>query len=506
MARNQFAGTAADVAEDLDGARIPLATGTVWDGPSAEANQVTDLTDMAGLPMSDLTADADGMILPFLGPDNGAERLYVDFGGARVAILATDIGDRFSAHLTDIDPHGDRAYADTNFVTTSTFDAAQPKPGIYVPAGWGEFWRAARNDSSKLARIAAVGSSTTQGLYASDLAMTSWTERVTIGLQGSYGDGGSGYFSSGRSVLWLGNNTTTTAWSQLAENLVATTGTWSVGNTWGPGACYLYTQVNGGTITFQVRGSKVRIYTLGGAGRQPWTYSIDGGAPVSVADSGAPTSTTQITTVTGLPPILHTVKLTHNGANGGSLAVFGVAGENATGVVLNNYGLAGATSATFANMTLGYSTASFSGGPDYPADLVIYALGANDASNGISGDTWSLNMRTFLQSVKDGTGLNGSTATGNTDVLILMQHIGKHDATHAKWQDYVARARGLAEAYGAALVDFWPIGRNSWNYWSSLGYWGTSSTAGGGPGNDAIHLSDAGHQFTANTLLPILNS
>lgn len=37
MTRNLFGGTAADVAEDISGARIPGAVGTVWDGPSAGA-------------------------------------------------------------------------------------------------------------------------------------------------------------------------------------------------------------------------------------------------------------------------------------------------------------------------------------------------------------------------------------------------------------------------------------------------------------------------------------
>ncbi|MFJ8699469.1 right-handed parallel beta-helix repeat-containing protein [Streptomyces ardesiacus] len=111
MARYLFGGTAADVAEDLSGARVPGAVGTVWDGPSDGAIQVTDLTDIDGAPISQVIADTDGMIGPFYGPDPSPERLYLDFGGARVAILASDLGDRFSAHVTAEDPHGSKAAA-----------------------------------------------------------------------------------------------------------------------------------------------------------------------------------------------------------------------------------------------------------------------------------------------------------------------------------------------------------------------------------------------------------
>jgi lysophospholipase L1-like esterase len=97
-------------------------------------------------------------------------------------------------------------------------------------------------------------------------------------------------------------------------------------------------------------------------------------------------------------------------------------------------------------------------------------------------------------------------ALGTTDVLILMQHIGQYDTTNLKWQSYVAQARGIAESYGAALVNMWPLGRNSWNYWNSLGYWGNSAAAGGVSGQDSIHMSDAGHQAVANAIIPVLTS
>ncbi|MGW5773114.1 glycosyl hydrolase family 28-related protein [Streptomyces longwoodensis] len=119
MARNLFGGTADSVAEDVTGARVPNAVGTVWDGPSAGATQLTDLTDINGAPISQLHADANGYVSAFYGPD-GYERLWVDFGDGKVALVSVTIGERLDAHLTDSDPHGDRAYADAKFATKAS--------------------------------------------------------------------------------------------------------------------------------------------------------------------------------------------------------------------------------------------------------------------------------------------------------------------------------------------------------------------------------------------------
>jgi hypothetical protein len=90
---------------------VANAVGSVWDGPSAGAAQLTDLTDINGAPLLQLQADAHGYVAAFYGPD-GYERLWVDFGGGRVALVSVTVGERFDSHVSGIDPHGDRAYAD----------------------------------------------------------------------------------------------------------------------------------------------------------------------------------------------------------------------------------------------------------------------------------------------------------------------------------------------------------------------------------------------------------
>jgi hypothetical protein len=111
LARNLFGGTADSVAEDITGARVANAVGSVWDGPSAGAAQLTDLTDINGAPLLQLQADAHGYVAAFYGPD-GYERLWVDFGGGRVALVSVTVGERLDSHVSGIDPHGDRAYSD----------------------------------------------------------------------------------------------------------------------------------------------------------------------------------------------------------------------------------------------------------------------------------------------------------------------------------------------------------------------------------------------------------
>lgn len=135
MARNLFGGSAADVAEDSAGARVPGASGTVWDGPTGGASQVTDLTDTTGVPISQLVADGNGMVPAFYGPD-GAERLWLDLGGGRVSLEAVDVGERLSAHVTADDPHGSRAavMAELDTLRGSAGGLATLDPTGRVPA------------------------------------------------------------------------------------------------------------------------------------------------------------------------------------------------------------------------------------------------------------------------------------------------------------------------------------------------------------------------------------
>ncbi|MGV9693321.1 hypothetical protein ACWDUX_29925 [Streptomyces sp. NPDC003444] len=135
MARNLFGGTTSDVAEDVSGARVPGAVGTVWDGPSDGARQVLDLVDADGAPIIQLVADNRGFLPAFYGPDNGAERLWVDFGAGKVGLVSVTVGDRLQAHAAAVDPHQDRAYTEErllSYVNRSGSEVTTPKDASWL--------------------------------------------------------------------------------------------------------------------------------------------------------------------------------------------------------------------------------------------------------------------------------------------------------------------------------------------------------------------------------------
>lgn len=508
MARNLFGGTASDVAEDSTGARVPNAVGTVWNGPTAGATQITDLTDAGGAPLTQLTADSRGYLGSFYGPD-GAERVWVDFGGGKVALTSVTVGDRLDSHTAGTDPHGDRAYADSTFVKSSVAgwvsnpnSLAATSKGVRVPPAWGEFWRpkrdAAETGSGK-ATVAVVGGSAAAGFYASNLMTKSWPGVLATSLQGVYGDGGTGFYSSMISANGIAgsDSAAVTQWTS-SGGLIAQSGSWTTGGYQaGPGWGYIYSNTNGNTLTFTVRGTTVNIYTLGSDGsHSPWTYSIDNGTAVAVTDTATTGLTTLKKTVSGLTAGTHTVKITHTGTTSQYLAVCGVSAENGTGVVVNNLGRKNGTAAGY----IAPLRIDWNAGPSYPADLVVYMCSPEDIVNSISADSWASSVRQHLSYIRD-----GGSATGATDIVIALPHIGTHDTANYRYQDFVARAHGLAVSFEAALVDFWGLGRNSWNYWNSLGYW-ADPTRPGSAGTDAVHLSDAGNSYVAGVINSLLQS
>lgn len=417
-----------------------------------------------------------------------------------------------------------RVYAETGAVVTSSDNPARttvrrdivgsagvatPRPrGIYVPDGWGQFWRPKRNAAAAggKSRVIVVGESSSQGFYASNLHTGGWVGAMRTQLQARYGNGGSGFFSTSRSAIKLNGASdaaAVAAWTTV-ECLATTTGTWTLGgNLYGPGITYLYTDT-ASSITFKVSGTIVKIYTVSGSTtRAGYTYTIDGGAPVTVADSGISAANIQVTTVTGLANADHTVTITRDGASG-TLSVCGVAGENATGIVVDNNAKAGAASGSFvtgansaASTPLG---AGWNGGESNPCDLLIYTAGPNDAASNVTPDVWSANVAKYFKAVKD-TGVQA----GDTDLMIVIPHLGTHDTTNFVYQEYANRARALADTYGAAVVNLWALGRNSWKYWDDLGYWGDADAVGAA-GHDSVHPGDAGYAHIAGHILSVVDS
>ncbi|MGA5820798.1 SGNH/GDSL hydrolase family protein [Kitasatospora sp. NPDC094028] len=386
-------------------------------------------------------------------------------------------------------------------MTANVYGIANTGKGIYIPPGWGANWKtklAAAQAGTGTAVAAAMGGSSTQGYYASDLRVKGWLGLLRSSLQATCGAGGSGFRSSSMTALFQSANGVPTAATNVYNaqgNLATLGGAWSAGGSaYGPGGYYVYTQASGATWTLSVFGTIAKIFTVDGGGNHAnWTYSIDGGAAVTVTDSGSAQATIRTTAISGLAAGAHQVVITYAGTGSNFLSVVGIAGETTSGVIVNDFSRYGSRAGDYALADQTLAT-PFNAGASYPADLVIFAHGPNDAAHGDTGDTWARNTRLLMQNVRD--------ANSNAELMIVLPNVGNFD-TNYLYQDYAGPARGLAEAFGAALVDFWTIGDNTWNYWQSLGYWASASNPGAA-GSDTVHPSDAGHQFIANTLLPYL--
>jgi lysophospholipase L1-like esterase len=370
--------------------------------------------------------------------------------------------------------------------------------GIYIPAGWGEYWKAARTAATSTpATVAIVGDSIGQGFHSSNLQTLSWASLVRASLQSTYGDGGSGYFSSGNSIAAFA---TINTWP--ASNYLTVTGAWSVkGGTEGPGSISLFNQNSAGsTMTVgNVRGTTVTVYYMTDpAFPGSFTVTIDGVLQgTTPSNSQAAAVRSQAYTVAAGT---HTVVITTVGASG-LTCIFGVAGTNATGVIVNNFSYNGRASASYALSSATYgSSQAWSGGSSYPSDLYIYALGVNDSNTSVAADTYVSNVRRTLDSVK-----GAGTKHGKLDVLILANHIGTFDNATPLYHRYMLQMRGMAEAYNAAFVNLWALGRNSWDFSSDASYWG-DGTSSGSAGSNTVHPGDTGHAAIANTLIPLLTA
>ncbi|MGW2932969.1 polysaccharide deacetylase family protein [Streptomyces sp. NPDC001156] len=120
MARHLFGLSPADVTVSQSGTSLvlePGSIGTAWDA-RVGGTQITDLTDLAGTPITQVTSDTYSVI-GFYGPD-GVTNLYLDFGfaGGRTLMQATDLG----ASITDLQTNKLDATADLRSGGTVTGD------------------------------------------------------------------------------------------------------------------------------------------------------------------------------------------------------------------------------------------------------------------------------------------------------------------------------------------------------------------------------------------------
>lgn len=379
--------------------------------------------------------------------------------------------------------------------------AADTRKGIYVPAGWGEFIRpklALAKTGAGLATIACFGDSI-MGYFTSNLKTKTTPARVQQKLRDAgYPDGGSGFFSVRNSRIHL--SSIDAAYNSV---MMSYTGTWTSSNVNdGPGNTGIQSSVDGSTATYTVRGSTVGIVFLRGSGSggaaNVASVTIDGGAPILISNNGSSAVIRQ-QLASGLSSGDHTVVVTKTGTT--RFDLWGFYGENPSGVLVNNFSAYGSTTGndTAASYVFG-NPAAWSGGHLWPSDLFIYAKGANDANGtALAADTYVDNVRKVLEQVR-----NTGTATGNTDIILFLPYLGNFDPTRLG-SAYSVRLRGLADHYGAALINGGPVYRNSQAYAVSSGYLGVTNGANpGASGSDSVHVSDQGADWNADLIMRVL--
>ncbi|MDQ2826105.1 MAG: SGNH/GDSL hydrolase family protein [Actinomycetota bacterium] len=368
----------------------------------------------------------------------------------------------------------------------AAYRAGLGKAGIFVPADWGtrSWFPALTASGTTTAVCACIGDSITRGYFGTTLG--GWVDILRTALQATYGDGGSG---------WKGSADTTFASSAAsqypAQNIGVAGAGWFLNTVNdGPGTAHLLTSAFADTYTVSgLRGTSITFYLLQWSGAGTYTYAVDGGA--SVTDTGAGANGIKAVTISGLSNTTHTLVLT-NAANGTYLCPMGAIARKATGVRVDNYGRPGGLGSQLvpASPLYGHPT-DWTGGSSNPADLLIYGYGVNDAHAGVTAATYLANLNTWLDRVR-------SSRRGKVDILIALPHIGNWSVTAgdtALWRDYMLGVWDVARTYGAAVIDFWARGHNSYDEWTDLVYW--SDDTAGGTGGSAVHPNNAGFAFMA---------
>lgn len=272
----------------------------------------------------------------------------------------------------------------------------------------------------------------------------------------------------------------------------------------GPGGVKLRTKTPGERLTWTVRGTNVDILTYNdsAANGADWRYRIDGGAWVNVANGA--TAGVRKTTITGLAPGAHTVDLESQSDGTKTWCPYGVAGYNDTGVVVHRFCAWGASAVMFGNNAGAEPVPSkWNCGRSYPVDLAINAIGVNDSANGgQTVDTYGQLLQQWANEAR--------YTDGATDVMFVATHGGTYadgGAAGARYAELIAKQRQVAAALGAAHVNFHALGRGSYAYWQSLGYWGNGASTGSA-GSDSVHISDAAaayieRELRSTILLPV---
>lgn len=374
----------------------------------------------------------------------------------------------------------------------SVASSGQTKRGVYLPTGSLDVWKAARDNSANArTEVVIFGDSTTAGSATTVPANYSgssytWVQKLReLSIAAGYPDGG-------RGIAGLPD----TAGMSGPDNIpiiqsMNPAGSW-VGA--GDGNDVLLTDTptsttNGATIVFQGHGTAARLhYTKMGSNTGTFTYSVDGGAPVTVdASVGAPTGFSADTIylpLGGTDTTLHTVMIVNTGAAQRT----GVSAEflKTNGVVYHKHGISGISSNSYfgranpnngnyqiqvaygitvgtpdGNGTYGWQQPVASRPAHRHPSLGIFALGINDMqglSIGTDGNPTvaeqdAINRGCAYLEDNIGNFVRFTRAAG-ADPLVVVPHYDMAQWTHTVAGQFARSSWAAGMAMGCAVVDF----------------------------------------------------
>lgn len=260
-----------------------------------------------------------------------------------------------------------------------------------------------------------------------------------------------------------------------ADSRYTFTGTWSaVGGT--PNVNFRTATATGSTATFtsDLAGTVMEIRSLSNSA--PFTYSIDGGAAVTVTPSG--TSVIHTTTVTGLTNTAHTIVFTSTTASSTYLLSMNV--RQATGLQVANHGISGSNT-THWIVTIWYQAKAVA--ESLPSDGVFLSLGTNDSGTGVATADFKTNISTIV---------NAQKALGRPVMLILPTAPAAAHVAYPNWPAYVTAHYDLADSLDVPLLDLTDVQ-------------GTQAQAlASGMFYDDVHEKEAGYALNAASLLGAL--
>jgi lysophospholipase L1-like esterase len=334
---------------------------------------------------------------------------------------------------------------------------------FFTPQRYPAFRSALANASTTPVNVAVIGDSITEGYNATDRPIQGYVGLLRTYYQAKYGDAGYGYvapYCTGATYpySWVYSGT----WSNGAPSGEGY-GPWNAVR-WATGA------TNQATIT--ILGDAFDIhYVRNSFTNSTWTYTVDGGPPISVVQTASASSIVyEVASITGLTYGGHTIQISAPVTN--YVFLIGITAKRAnSGVRVHNVGRNG-QSASYGNQAEKTKWIS-----RLAPSLTIIALTTNDFAGQTALSTYNTNLGRIIAQGK---------LTG--DVLCIGAN-PRNVSLAIPQSSYHAQMQQLAAANNAGFIDFLALWVNNANQLAN------------GWVSDGVHPTDAGHAEYRNTIL-----